>query len=39
MTLEFPDGLTVGRQIGEGYFANVFEGTDNVHGTVAVKVF
>jgi serine/threonine protein kinase len=36
--MPFTHELALGAKIGEGFFSDVHEGTDNVHGKVAVKV-
>lgn len=36
--MSFTYELTLGPKIGEGFFGDVHEGTDNIHGKVAVKV-
>jgi eukaryotic-like serine/threonine-protein kinase len=36
--MSFTYALKLGRKVGEGFFGDVHEGIDNVHGKVAVKV-
>jgi serine/threonine protein kinase len=36
--MNFSSGLTKGKLIGQGFFGSVYEGLDEVHGKVAVKV-
>lgn len=36
--MSFTYSLELGRKVGEGFFGDVHEGVDNVHGKVAVKV-
>ena len=36
--MSFKHELNIGPKIGNGYFGDVHEGTDNIHGKVAVKI-